>query len=243
MKSQNARIILLSVLLAILIGCAKTVNVQPVESASKSAIAIRIHVPIQISWNSRSYLSPKYIYFIKLNDEKDSIRKADLIPSNYIIMSIGRYPRAFLLNVEPGTYAVVGAIGVCKGMGSATAEVFTYFPEDMIKKTIVRIEPNSFYYAGTFAFETGSEMYRTQPDETQNYYYRTMLLGNHKEVAGKQKISWIKSPQYIPLVLKKSENSKSDEIEFLKDHLDVFKGTGWDVKIQNRLNKIEKLEK
>jgi hypothetical protein len=182
-----------------------------------------------------------------MNDEKDSIKKEEVIPSNYMIKLLGRPPKVFLLNVEPGVYAAVGAVGKTR-----RARYFTYFPEDMIKKTIIRVEPNSFYYLGTFSFETGSDTSDRKPDETQKYYYSNTLLGNHREIAGKQFIRWddgllffnkYRDPQYIPLVMKESHNSKSDEIEFLKNNLGVFKGAGWDAKIQNRLNKIDELEK
>jgi len=237
MRTLKMHLVLVSVLLLVSGGCAKTVNIPQAESASKSAIAISIHARIHLSYTQWGLFSPSSIYFIKLNDEKDSIRKADLIPSNYVIRSIGRRPNVFLLNVEPGMYAAVGAVGKASGV-----KIFAYFPEEMVKKTTIHVKPNSFYYVGTFTFETGSEMYSNQLDATQNFYYKGLLLGDHREVAGKQKISNIKNPQYIPLVLKESNSAKSDEIEFLKDHKEVFKSTGWDSKIQNRLNELEKRE-
>ena len=234
-------ILFLTISILILIeSCASfNKNIPALSTENSSAIAIVIGVPIKATFLNYEFLIPEKILFIKLQDEDASLEKIKLIESNYSyelpwtkIDSVS----SFVMNVEPGTYAAVGAIG----QGKFTyIKYFVYFPKEMIKKTMIHVEPNTFKYMGKYIFNTASESNTQRTDEIQNFYYKNLLFPEHKDLYGKQYVSRYKSPQYLALSIKEAKNAPNDEIEFLEKQRKYFKDTDWEPKILKRLSKLK----
>ena len=181
------------------------------------------------------------VYFIRLDNENDSLKKKKIYTSNYNkepFMAGFQMDNidTFCFDLKPGIYAAVAA----KGSGTNTKiKYYIYFPEDMIKKTIVNLKENSIRYIGEFDFEDVS--YTSQmkdPDYIQLYYFMNGIIDGVPGKNKPQKITWYRNPQYHSPTLVKIFNSKDDEIKFLKGISSSFKNTEWNDNIRGRLNEL-----
>ncbi|MEJ2158737.1 MAG: hypothetical protein P8X96_25700 [Desulfobacteraceae bacterium] len=238
----NIRAIILLILSSsVLFGCAATPPKQQISDSS--AAAIRVGVKLHYSFISAEFFAPDVVFLVKLKNKGDSLKQKILISTNYRYESLAAnlLPDSidcFLLDIEPGIYAAIGALG--KGRNSQ-ADILVFFPEEMVRKTITLVESNKMYFMGRYILKYGSSVNGFQkPDELQAYYYKLLRSGN-EELYTKTRISHYQSPVFAFPVLKFVDNSTDDEIKFLKKRLNLFKNTSRESTILNRITLLERM--
>jgi hypothetical protein len=262
LKKMNCIAIFLAIFITI-ISCATAP--PKVQNGNSSAIAISV---LMDSLSFRIKSSRKsgqenvrfdYVFFVKLKSLDDSILKRDVIVSNYLHESIKAASQfdavdSFIMNVEPGIYAAVGAVGTGRTSGD---KFMIYFPKDMVKATIRRVYPNTITYMGKFflnkvtsfnlfgiikePFRMGASDNKNDDPQvffSENYAFDLLILDGEESV-----ISKYENYMMVLSSLNESLGSMSIEKNFLKKHLKTFAGTKWISKINNRLSILEKEEK
>lgn len=200
------------------------------SSETRSGIAITIDQDVRPSFLKKFKAEVKNVFFIKLEDKNDSLKKYKTISSNYYYVPFMAGFQAdavdcFLLDIEPGAYAAVGA---------TIGEHYIYFPEEVIKASIVEVNPNRIEYMGEFQFKDISyDKNNISPDELQHHYYVNLLIGNHN--SSKVALPWGKSTLFHVPEINKIINSNDTEIDFLEGYLGLFAKTPWIDSIKNRL--------
>lgn len=246
-------------LCAILVGCA---TLPPsVQDQKSSAVAISVFLN-SLSFRIRSSKSSgeenvriDYVFFIKLNNKDDSIMKREFILSNYVYESLKATLQfdsvdSFSMNVEPGIYAAVGAVGT----GRTSGEKFIiYFPKEMVRATIREVNPNTITYMGKYLLDRATslnifDISRNQltmgtteksDDNPQFFYSENHAFDLIKLEDGKTVITNYERPMVVLSSLSESFSTESDEKKFLTNHLKTFDGTEWIPKIKNRITMID----
>jgi hypothetical protein len=244
------------------VGCATAP--PKVQNEKKSAIAISVFMNnFSIGTGAKSLGEENvrfdYIFFIQLNNLDDSLLKRELFVSNYVYESLKASFQfdavdSFFLNVDPGIYAAVGAVGT----GRNSQEKFIiYFPKDMIESTIRKVQPNTVTYMGKYIlnklasldiFGFKRKQLKIGSNETSNndpqiFYSENYAFDFLKLEDGKTVISKYNHPVVVLSSLNKSLCSEHDEYIFLNNHLKTFAETNWVSKIKNRLSMIEELDR
>jgi hypothetical protein len=177
------------------------------------------------------------VFFIKLDNVNDSLKKDKIMVSNYYHAPfMAGFQMAaintFLLDIEPGFYAAVGA---------QVDKEYIYFPEEVIKESFVEVKPNRIVYMGEYKLQVS--IYKTDdtsPDKLQYYYYSNLLLGDHKDtIKGKVVGPWGHNPIFHAPKVGEILKSRDLEIKFLKSYIGHFKKSGWIESIQNRINDLK----
>jgi hypothetical protein len=242
-----------------LVGCA-TAPPPKVSDENISAIAISVYVDcLAFRVGSRSSgeenIRIDYVFFIRLDSMEGSLKKSELLVSNYVNESLKASLQfdavdSFFMNIEPGIYAAVGAAGIGRTSGN---NYILYFPEVMVKKSICKVQPNTITYMGKFildrvaSFEIGGHIKKQlsmQADEIQvndpqiyysnNHAFDLIKLNNEDTVNSKYG-----NPMKVLPTMYDSLCSASDEKLFLNYHIKTFAESRWILKIKNRLSMIE----
>lgn len=239
---MRKKIILFYILIIFTIfGCStfpinKILGIQAIpEPASKgsSAIAIRIDQNFD-DGISRFKLKVSKVFIIKMKNENDSLKQRKIFLTNYYHASFMTGFQAdpidtFLLNIEPGFYAAVGAVA---------DSVIIYFPEDVIKASIVEVKYGQMTYMGEYKLQNIAHDYRYFPDDLQNYYYTNQLFAKYKDDQGNMMFYEGERRSHHAPKAEKLMHSNEDEISYLAKYLSIFKSSGWDAKIDSRLNQL-----
>lgn len=243
--------ILLLFIIVVFCGCvdisntkvlSKVLDVPPIPkpvSTGSSGIAISINLDYHGNLSDLGgKLKVKKVFFIKLDSVTDSFKKDNILVSNYyyepFMVGFQMDPvDTFLLNIEPGFYAVVGA---------QTAGLYIYFPEEVIKESLVEVKPNQIVYMGEYKLQKISinQTDNSPPDKLQHYYYSNLLLGDHKNIThGKAAEPWGHEPYFHAPKVDKIKKFKGYEISFLESYKGIFKESGWIESIKNRINDLK----
>lgn len=163
-----------------LTACATTA--KPPEMLGTQPAGIGISVGIDSALQNQK---PNAAYFVKLSDRNNVLSVYPVIRSNYV----NGYS-VYLLNAEPGLYAAVAASysqfmpaappatgGVTVTVSGGTIGRVAYFPEDMIRKTVVEVRPGSISYMGTFEVDMAFMAGFRSADKAQVHYRSQMQTG------------------------------------------------------------------
>ncbi len=218
-----------------LLLAACTTGKMPVAAApSTSALAISIEADSRTSLLNVESIQFDRVYFVRLADKKDELTKDSVLSSNFRYepwlsgFQFGSLDY-FLLGVDPGIYAAVGAMGV----GTNTkVRIFSYFPEEMIRDSIVEVGPGEMAYMGRFTLSRT----RSDPaDPAQVFYYSKGIFAGENRFHNRVSITNIQSPQFQAPALKSHKKSRNAEVDFLKAHLSIFEGSDWADRITHSL--------
>lgn len=223
---------LLVLLMLIVSGCA---SIPVVPEKGKSTIAITIDIDVHARYTGFGGFKPEKVFYIKLDNKDDTLKKEQIIAYGYrncpFLDSFGGgCTDTFLLNTEPGVYAAVGAYG-------KTGTVFTtiFFPEDVIKSTIVTVGQDSLVYMGRYVFYSATLLRQMEtPDDYQNHYYKR-VLSNYGDL---RNLITPASSLYFAVKTKEKFNSAIEEKRFLNKYIEMFKNTELENEIINRLNEL-----
>jgi len=227
--------------IVLLIQACATSQIPISKKDDSSAIAISIDADSRSAFARVESITAKQVMFIKLKSMEDALSKDLVYTSNYIYepfmagFQFGGYD-AFVLDIEPGIYAAVGMIG----SGSGTrVDFLIYFPEKMVKETIVEVKLGMMTYMGKFKLKKVSyNKLMDIPDKVQSHYYSNRIFDKEGQFHGKRKVSHYLSPQFHSPDMKSFKKSKEYEIEFLKRHKSSLSSGGWDKHISRRLDML-----
>jgi hypothetical protein len=152
------RFLLLLALLAAIAppSSAKTPPLEPPDPA-RGIIGVKVKVfpPAQTGWSAADV-----VYFVRIEKDSDRFAAASLIRSNFI-----KGGHIYLLNAEPGRYAIVGCefvLGTAGDIGRAA------FSQADILRTEVEVAPGGVVYMG--AIEAESSEKTQNADSAQRHY-------------------------------------------------------------------------
>lgn len=221
-------------LLLLVSGCT---GIPVVAEKGKSSVAITIDVDVHAQITVLQSFKPEKVFYIKLDNKDDTLKKNQIIAYGYrncpfFNELFGTCNDTFLLNADPGIYAAVGAYGK-----SGTVMTTIFFPEDVIKSTIVTVGQDSLVYMGRYEFYTATLFRQMEtPDDYQKHYYK-LALSNTGDL---RNLIIPASPLYLAVKTKKIFNSTTDEKQFLNKYIKEFKDSGLENEIVNRLNELKK---
>lgn len=137
-------------------GCVTPLPVPKLDAEKNSGIGISVALRPPIPLFSQE---PQIVYFVKLDNESE-LRQPVVIRSSY-----SKDGRVYLLNVPSGDYAAIAAFFYRPvpapmpgfpppphALGGRLGFV-TYFPEEMVKQTRVRLERGQFAFAGNYVVD------------------------------------------------------------------------------------------
>ena len=242
MNQSKVVFTLVTVLITFLLiqGCATIPTATKKDSAS---IGITIEGPgfkTIVGGDERTYYTQ--VFFIKLANKEDTLTKDIILKSNYYHAFMYDLIRGgidtFLLDIEPGFYAAVGAIG--KGHKS-DAHILVFFPERLVKESITEVKPNTMVYMGKFAL-SGLSLFEIMgtADKIQSFYFNNQLLDKEQQYHGKNMVpNWV-GPQFHFQGMESFEKSTDSEMKFLERNKATFKSTDWANNISRRLEMLRK---
>jgi hypothetical protein len=124
---------------AFLSNCVTPPSISPSNSMKSSLIVF------EMEYNA-SMISPNFfadeIYLIKL-DAKKSLIQPSILKTNYTARK-----RVYLLNIDPGSYAIVGFHYLEPGAAETQLSWYVTLDENSVKKTIFDIKPGEIKYFG-----------------------------------------------------------------------------------------------
>ena len=222
---------------AALFGLASCAQPPQKPLGNESAV---LGVSLQTQWNFPGVAElPDAVYFIRLDGTERVRGHFPLLRSNF--RQANQY---YLLNAPPGRYAAVAAsrmVGVpttqVNYMGPYGPSQFftTYFPEPMIRQTIVEVKAGGVAFMGNYSVRKDVDFYAG--DETQAHY------------------RWLVEPllkdPYFPLAVTRDVNSFSHrgtmlsadqgpraEAGFLSAAVKHLGNSGWEGLLQKRLEAL-----
>jgi len=157
--------LLLPALALALAGCVKHTLPSP-EDDDFGAIGTRVwvhelHPGYSYGENTRTRAA-QGVYFIRLPDEGDSLKVAEVHASQYTDGSVN-----YLFNLKPGRYAVVAAWANAFGKN-----IVTYFPKDAIIESTVELKRGGLGFCGDIRSRATWDLGKA--DDWQRYYMRTV---------------------------------------------------------------------
>ena len=207
----------LLLLMAIIGLTACATSAKPPEMLGALPAGIGISVGIDSALQNQK---PNAAYFVRLSDRNNVLSVYPAIRSNYV----NGYS-VYLLNAEPGLYAAVAASysqfmpapppaagGVTVTVSGGTIGRVAYFPEDLIRKTIVEVRPGSISYMGTYEVDMAFMAGFRSADKAQVHYRSQMQTGL---------ISTFESTE------KKSMRDLASEKEFFQKAREDFTESDW----------------
>ena len=140
--------------LALAAACGSTPAPSP-ESGDRAAVAIAVRTtyPSDAQWGR-----PKTVYFIRLEAKGDPSFAPEVFKSNHYQSGI-----AYLVNVPPGYWAAVASTEERDGR-----ERTTYFPLEMIKASLTKVDAGAIVSLGSFKVE--QVRVGTTADAAQTHY-------------------------------------------------------------------------
>lgn len=237
--TKGAQLLLvLPITLSLLVsGCA---SIPKATEGNSSAVAITVIADVYSSpMVTDTTLNPEKVFFVRLADQNAGILKGEIVESNYQHEAWWSFLKSggidsFLLNVPAGTYAAVAVSGRSGGglpFSSGGNPQTVFFPENVVKASIVTVKPGVMAYMGTYKFDTVSFWNgMKEADKVQTNYFDALRESG---------LSSLETQPYAGTIAK-IINSKNDEKSFLEKYLGTFAKTGWEEKIKQRLNEVEK---
>lgn len=191
---------------------------KPPEMLGAQPAGIGISVGIDSALQNQK---PNATYFVRLSDRNNVLSSYPaVIRSNYV----NGYS-VYLLNAEPGIYAAVAAsysqflappAPVASGfnltVSSGTIGRVAYFPENLIRKTVVEVKPGTISYMGTYEVDMAAMAGFRSADKAQEHYRSQMQSGL---------ISTFQSAE------KKAARDLASEKEFFQKAREDFSDSDW----------------
>lgn len=155
------KVLLVSAFLVFFASCATRGVVTPsIDLIDKGIIRADLHI---VDDETRQSLVPRKVYFAKLSSmddyKSDKIIVTDKVDSDGMIY----------INLQPGLYAVVATERVMDTRYSANSFVYTFFDNDMIKRTAINVEKGSTSIIRLRVFDYKCSLWDKVPDSAKYY--------------------------------------------------------------------------
>ncbi|UCD84511.1 MAG: hypothetical protein JSU92_14790 [Deltaproteobacteria bacterium] len=187
--------------------------------SSAIGIYIEVRAPFVLVSNKASW-----VYFIKLDEKSDSYTCDHVIQSNF-----AKAGQIYLLNAEPGRYAVVASCQKQTPIAQPSHTYTTFFPKELIKLTEVTVVPEEISFMGKYIVKHYVGL--KNADDAQLHYAR-LITPNVKSGMLSRAFS---GKTICRGTLLKENRDKQAEIKFLNKALKHLKGTNWVDSIQKQL--------
>ena len=146
-------------------------------SPDAALLAVRISIAQDFGF---SKTDAGEVYFARV-DESGALSRDPLIPSNHAVDGY-----AYLINVQPGTYAAVAAAtsseqtaapfqDAAATPGPHELDELTYLPEIAVSHTVIQVEPGTAAFMGDYVLERTPSF--DAADATQMHYYGLLQPG------------------------------------------------------------------
>lgn len=256
---SRAAIGAVALLILLAASCAKPIQMPKPVSGESGALGVSIRLcPI---WSMFPCRDPQFVVFIRLG-ESDDPRSPDRIYLSKAVVD----ERAYLLNAEPGRYAVAAAFFIQQQAGTGRKLKSTvYLPKEMVEKSIAELVPGSVHYLGTYEVKMGI---LEDPDDVQASYYAFMersgaiSLSDFDFISGqvtriirgkptfvvKSSLGLTKGVIRAMLTNKYSfqgalmqvERNPASERAFWKEALGDMKKSGWEARVRRRMAELKR---
>ena len=177
------------------------------------------------------------VYFVKLEENDEGYLGTRIIPCNYTREFLtGTY--AYIVNAEPGKYAVVCSTKFEKMTESTTTVdiknlsvlgFITFFDQDAIKQSMVEVGPGGVAYLGSLVIDSQLKNFdwniEKNGDAAQKHYYN--LLKSSMDGT------------YYCGALIKADRSKEETRKFLTKTAGYFKKTEWKDNLDKALAELD----
>ena len=249
------KVLLITAVVSSLISC-QTIPAPMALNDKSSAIGIAVFIK-EFGGNRQ----PEKLYLVKLDkdaDESSLFTRTNIIQTNFIR---GNY--IYLLNAEPGDYAVVGGFygpesasntrttssgwkittttggGFSNKQNEDKSTWIVYFPKEMIKSTRVTVTPGRMAFMGEYM--VGTRQLKS-PDGAQMHYYKVIEPDKRGKISFKDiglrhlvlgALS-VKEARSQQGEVKSFVRNKGAEARFLKTAQTDLEGGGWSDRIQNQ---------
>ena len=126
-----------SVFVLTLAGCATSVPINDRQNPTGVGVHIKVRAPIAL-------FSTKVdaVYFVSVDSN------GNLNQYNFIRSTFSRDGRVYLLNIEPGEYAIVGTYFYSRG------QYISYLSDDSIEKTRIKVTDGKLTFIGDIVLDT-----------------------------------------------------------------------------------------
>lgn len=236
-KGHQLLLVLLISVTLLVSGCA---SIPKAIEANSSAVAITVVADVYSSpMVTDTTLKPEKVFFVRLADQNAGILKGEIFVSNYNHEAWWSFLKSggidsFLLNVPAGTYVAVAVTGRSGGgspFSSSGNPQTVFFPENVVRASMVTVKPGVMVYMGTYKFNSVSFWNAMkEADKVQSNYFEVLRESGFSSIV----------TQPYAATIEKISNSKNDEKSFLEKHLGNFAKTDWEEKIKQKLNEVEK---
>lgn len=204
----------------------------PLQGQGGVGIEVRVRPPLAPG----SANAAERAYFVRL-DEGDESKDGALYPSNF-----HRDGRVYLLNAEPGRYAVV-AVGFRVQVLATESSYYVYFPGALIDATETVVEAGALAHAGRHDIDSASGVCPEDADAAQLRYAERIapgvpkcgvlrlllhqLAANPVVVFNGQVFSMGPSVHHLRGVPRESVRDDRAKQEFLHHAAEDLAATGW----------------
>lgn len=234
-----------------LFGCAATLPPPKPWDAESSAIGISVRVrpPIKLFGSNEANV----VYFIKLDEEGDVAAQDYFVQSNHLLQSnYADDGQIYLLNAEPGRYAVVAVFHATDAPAAAPSETsgggvsvtidlndpgelkfFTFLSKDVIQLTEVTVAPGVIVFMGDYVIDQSWSL--KDADDTQSYYFNLIVPDAKTGFLSKA----FSGKDYSKGSLHKRQRDSQAEMNFLIEALQDLEETGWSNLIHRRMEELK----
>jgi hypothetical protein len=232
------------------LSCASMRATPPPMAADPTNVGIALSLiqNVRTSVLSGGFFVPETVFFIRFENSDDKTYKNPvLVASNYKYHGLlADNAVVFTLNLPPGEYAPVAAVGyvlesTSDGSGESKREVAVFFPKETIESARVIVSPGTIVYIGEIYMKSASPM--NGADEVQMYYYR-LFTGNEKrtDTYVEMFFRWFLRGNSVNVAPEHQGIAKSKQLqtEFLLKYRKHFKESNWAGHFDKRLAELEK---
>jgi len=219
------------------------------QATKNNSAALGITIDFSVLPDHYETFDVVQVYFIKLANKEDALTKDIIYKSNCISSFNLPVTATYFLDIEPGFYAAVGAIGRWSYNHAdrkyekywAKFDSLIYFPEQMVKKTITEVKSNTMTYMGNFVLSDVSLLEKMHnSDELQIYYYNNEIFDKEHQYHKVNETSGSVSAKFFSPTMVGFDKSIDKEIEFLTRIKMTFISTDWANSINHRLEMLNK---
>ncbi len=235
-------LVVLTVFISVWLSCATTPPPKVTNDANVGISLSLFQNVIRVSRASSMFFVPEVVYFIRLdNNEKGQYKQTSLIVSNYKYDGFMADDGViFALDLPPGEYAPVAAIGHLNDDVEKEEKFIVLFPVAAIEKARTKVTPGTIVYLGELYLKSAGTM--KDADDVQMYYYQ--LFSGIKDIEGfwttylKQGLK-LSNEYFIAPQFQGVAHSKELQVKFLEKYSKYFKETKWYDFFQRRLGELK----
>jgi len=176
-------------------------------------------IAVGISMKEKGFLSSPHVfgaYFVRLEQKEDILRQDRFIYSN--IWSNGY---VYLLNAQPGRYAVVAVTSI-------SGETY-FLQESLIQQTVTTVAPGTIGYLGDYDVKRSWHGPTADNDSIENYYFHLLPRQGSRHTYVAQMLSGTHD-----------EQGESEFLRLTDEGLLAQAGGAWSTWIQQRLQTLRR---